>query len=130
MIELLTIVSMLALLEFIYFGFKVGGARATYDIKPPATTGNEIFERYYRVHYNTLEQLVVFLPSLWAFGYYVGEYWAAGIGGVYLIGRLIYFVTYVNDPETRDVGMAMSMIPCQILTVGALIGVIVHYFVN
>jgi hypothetical protein len=52
-----------ALLEFLYFGFAVGRARETYGIKAPATTGNEMFERYYRVQMNTLEQLIIFIPA-------------------------------------------------------------------
>ena len=126
--ELLTIISMLALAEFTYFGFRVGGMRGKYGIEAPATTGNEIFERYYRVHYNTLEQLIVFLPCLWAFGYYVGQYWAAGIGLVFLIGRIVYFMTYTKDPASRSIGVLLSMLPNWILLLGALIGAVVHYF--
>jgi hypothetical protein len=29
-----------------------------------AVTGNPIFERYHRVHQNTIENLVIFLPGL------------------------------------------------------------------
>ncbi len=116
--ELMTVITMLALLELVYFGAKVGAARGKYDIKAPATTGNEIFERHYRVHYNTIEQLMLFLPGLWAFGYYVGQYWAAGIGVVYLVGRLIYGAMYVKDPESRGIGTLFSVIPCWILIRG------------
>ena len=52
--QLLTIVTMLALIEFIWLGVRVGGARAKYSVPAPATTGDEMFERHYRVHYNTL----------------------------------------------------------------------------
>ncbi|MDG1305320.1 MAG: MAPEG family protein, partial [Pseudomonadales bacterium] len=84
--ELLTIVTLLALFEFVWLGTRVGMARGKFGVSAPATTGNEEFERHYRVHYNTLEQLVLFIPSLWAFGYYVGQFWAAGLGAIYLIG--------------------------------------------
>jgi len=126
--ELLTVVTMLALLEFVYFGMKVGASRGKFGIKAPATTGNEIFERYYRVHYNTLEQLVIFIPGLWGFGYYIGQYWAAGLGVVYLGGRLLYANFYYRDPEKRGTGMLLSVIPCWVLVLGALIGAVVHYF--
>ncbi|MEX2489812.1 MAG: MAPEG family protein [Pseudomonadales bacterium] len=120
--ELLAIISMLALIEFIIFGFQVGGARSKYGIDAPATGGNEMFERYYRVHYNTLEQLIVFLPSLWVFGYYVGQFWAAGLGVVYLIGRVIYAVLYIKEPARRAAGVLISMLPCWILVLGGLVG--------
>ncbi|MBV1879391.1 MAG: MAPEG family protein [Pseudomonadales bacterium] len=126
--ELLSIISMLALMEFVYFGMRVGMARGKYSVQAPATTGNEIFERYYRVHYNTLEQLVIFLPSLWAFGHYIGEPWAAGLGMVFIVGRVVYSVTYIKNPASRTVGTLLSMIPCWIMMVGALIGAVVQYF--
>lgn len=126
--ELLTVITVLALLEFVYFGIRVGGARGKYEIQAPATTGNEMFERHYRVHYNTLEQLIVFLPALWAFGYYVGQYWAAGLGALFIIGRLVYAISYVKEPASRGLGTMLSMIPSQIMLIGALIGAVVQYF--
>ena len=54
----------LALIEFIVFSMLVGRARAKYKIEAPAITGHPVFERYYRVHYNTLEQLVCFIPAM------------------------------------------------------------------
>lgn len=120
--ELLTIISMLALIEYIVLGARVGQARGKYQVAAPATTGNEMFERHYRVHYNTLEQLIVFLPSLWVFGYYIGQLWAAGLGVIYLLGRIVYAVSYVKDPARRGPGVLISMLPCWMLVLGALAG--------
>jgi uncharacterized membrane protein YecN with MAPEG domain len=122
--ELLSIITMLALLEFIWMSIRVGAARGKYNIKAPAIAGDEMFERHYRVHYNTLEQLVVFLPALWAFGYYVGEEWAAGLGCVYLVGRIIYAITYVKDPAKRGPGFLLSVLPAWILLLGSLVGAV------
>ncbi len=47
------IVTVLAVLQFLVFGFQVGGARGKYGVKAPATTGNEIFERVFRIQQNT-----------------------------------------------------------------------------
>lgn len=124
--ELLTIVTMLALIEVIVFGTITGLARTKYGVKAPATTGHELFERRYRVHYNTIEQLVIFLPALWTFGYYIGQYWAAGLGMIYVIGRIVYAVTYIKDPATRGAGTLLSVVPCWILVLGALIGAVVQ----
>lgn len=120
--EILAIVSMLAIVEYLVFGMMVGAARGKYGIDAPATSGNEMFERHYRVHYNTLEQLIVFLPSLWVFGYYIGQFWAAGLGVIYLLGRIIYAVLYVKDPARRAPGVLISMLPCWILVAGGLVG--------
>ena len=119
-VELLTIVTLLALFEFVWLGTRVGMARGKFGVSAPATTGNEEFERHYRVHYNTLEQLVLFIPSLWAFGYYVGQFWAAGLGAIYLIGRVIYALAYVKDPASRGLGMLLSVIPCYVMLLGGL----------
>jgi hypothetical protein len=43
------LVALLALLECFFFAYAVGKARETYQLKAPATTGNENFERYFRV---------------------------------------------------------------------------------
>ena len=120
----LTIVTLLAALEFIVFGLLVGMARGKYDVQAPATTGNEFFERQYRIHYNTLEQLIVFIPGLWAFGCFVDELWGAGIGLIYIIGRIVYARAYNNDPAARGTGMLMSVIPSYLLILGGLGGAI------
>ncbi len=70
----------LALIEFIVFGLLVARARVRCQVAAPATTGHPVFERYFRVQQNTLEQLIVFVPSVWLFGYYVSALWAAGLG--------------------------------------------------
>jgi glutathione S-transferase len=120
------IVTALALLQFIVFAFRVGKARETYAIKAPATTGNEIFERYFRIQQNTLEQLVMFLPAMYLFSRYWNPIWAAALGVVYLIGREIYAATYVKDPAKRSLGYALTALPIVILLVGGLIGAVLH----
>ena len=124
------IVTALALLQFVVFGFKVGAARGKYGVKAPATTGNEIFERHFRVQQNTLEQLVVFIPGLYIFGRYVNPLWATGLGVVYLIGRGIYSATYVKDPAKRSLGFGLTFLPTVILVVGGLIGAARQLFLS
>ena len=124
--ELVGAVTLLALLQFVVMGIMVGRARGLYGVKAPATIGHEQFERWFRVHYNTLEKLIVFLPSLWLFGYYVGQYYAAGLGGIYLVGRLLYAVTYTRDPATRGLGTLLSDLPMVIMLLGGLIAIILE----
>ena len=118
------IVILLAIVEYIVLGGRAGFARGRTGIKAPAVTGNEEFERHFRVHYNTLEQLIIFIPGIWFFAQYVDVLWAAGIGVVYLVGRAIYAISYVKDPESRAPGMMLSVLPCWILVLGALAGVV------
>ncbi len=115
------IVVALALLQFVFFGMAVGWARGKYKVAAPATTGNEVFERYFRVQMNTLEQLVVFVPSVLLFAQLRDANWAAGLGAVYLVGRVIYFVTYTRNPKGRGLGFMLTQLPNAILVVGVLI---------
>ena len=119
-----TIVVLVALLEYIVFMLAVGRARGTYGIKAPAVTGHEVFERYYRVQQNTIEQLVVFLPAVFAFAHLVGDRWAAGIGAVFVVGRLVYFRAYVADPRRRGPGALLTLLANVVLVAGALIGAV------
>jgi glutathione S-transferase len=121
---LVHIVVGLALAQFLFFCFAVGKARGTYKVAAPATTGNEMFERYFRVQMNTLELLVIFLPSILLFGQYFGSYTATALGVIYLIGRMIYFTSYVKDPKSRSMGYGLSALPVLVLLAGAIIGAI------
>jgi hypothetical protein len=116
------LVIIVALLEFVWFGIAVGKARETYSVKAPATTGNEMFERYFRVQMNTLEQLIVFIPAIVLFARYVEPRIAAGLGVVFLIGRFWYFRQYVRNPGKRTIAFAISYLPSLVLLAGALIG--------
>jgi glutathione S-transferase len=119
-------VTALALLQFIVFGFQVGRQRGKYGIKAPATTGNEVFERHFRVQQNTLELLVVFVPGLYLFANYFNPLWAAGLGVVYLIGRQVYAASYVKNPASRSAGYGLSFLPAVILIAGGLVGAVMH----
>jgi len=118
--------TLLALLQFFYFSFLVGKARNTYNIKAPAVTGHEIFERYFRVHMNTLELLIQLLPLLWIACEFkfVADYWIALLGVVYLIGRSLYQVSYVADPARRSAGFGLSSLPVLILYVIDAVGLV------
>jgi uncharacterized MAPEG superfamily protein len=119
---LLGFVTLLAVLEYALIGLLVARARGRYGIKAPATSGNEIFERYFRVQQNTLEQLLIFLPSLWVFGSYVSAPIAALLGLVFIVGRGLYLRGYVADPAQRSLGFLLSFAPSILMLLGGLIG--------
>jgi len=118
------LVALLALLECFFFAYAVGKARETYQLKAPATTGNENFERYFRVQQNTIEQMILFLPSLFIAAVYWPAQWVAALGAVYLIGRLVYYRAYVKDPRSRSLGFLLSSAPIILLVVAGAIGVV------
>jgi len=114
----------LALVEFFVFGTAVARARTRYHVPPPATTGNAEFERYFRVHMNTLEQLVIFLPSIVLFAHYLNAYVAAALGALFIIGRALYFQGYVKDPERRHFGFGVGGIATLVLLIGGIFGTV------
>ena len=122
--ELVIIVVVLALIQFIVFGILVGRARGKYNVSAPATSGDPVFERYNRVHMNTLEQLAVFLPSIFIYSYVGSPAVAAGLGVVYLVGRLVYLRSYIADPATRGAGFGMTALPSMFMLLASLFIVI------
>jgi glutathione S-transferase len=124
-IELITV---LALLQFLYFGILVGRARTRYGIKAPAVSGDATFERYYRVQVNTLELLVIFLPALWLASNHLEPLWIAALGVLYLVGRFIYLRGYVQAPEKRSLGFGLSALPILVLLGVDLIGSLLRLF--
>ncbi len=113
-----------ALMVYFVVTINVGRARAKYKIMPPAMSGNPDFERVVRVHENTLEQLVSFLPGLWIFSEFVSPVWAGAIGGVWVLGRIIYAWGYYQAAEKRVIGFAISSLTNMILLIGSLVGII------
>jgi glutathione S-transferase len=124
--DYVALVIVLAIIQYFFFVAMVGKARGKYSINAPATTGDKNFERVFRVQQNTLEQLIIFIPSLYLFALYVHALAAAGIGLFFLMGRAIYYKSYINDPSTRTVGMALGVFSYAILTIGALIGIVLN----
>jgi len=120
------LVTALALLQYLGFAMAVGRARGKYGVPAPAVTGQPDFERYLRVQQNTLECLIIVVPSLWLFARYVSDPWAAGLGVVYLIGRMMYFVGYTRAPAKRAAGYGVTALAMIALLVGALVGVVMQ----
>lgn len=116
------IIAMLAVIQFFYFSFMVGRAREKYGIKAPAISGNEEFERVFRVQMNTLEQLVCFLPALFVASQYWSPLFVALVGFVYLVGRALYRRAYVVDPGKRALGFLLTIVPTAILMLAGLAG--------
>ena len=120
------LVASLAVLQFFYFGIMVGRARARYGVKAPATSGNEHFERAFRVQMNTLEQLAGFLPAM----YIASQFWqppyVAAIGIVYLAGRFMYRRAYVADPKSRNPGFILTVTPTFIFLAIGIVGAVIR----
>jgi glutathione S-transferase len=120
-VEPVFIAILIALLEYLVFGALVGRARGRFGVRAPATVGHPEFERIYRVHQNTLEALIVFVPALWIFGLYVSPLLAAAFGAVFVIARAIYAVGYIKAAEKRSIGAGLSALTTGIVLLWALV---------
>lgn len=125
--EAVVIVTVLALVQYIYFGVQVGSVRGKSGVKAPAMSGDPVFERTNRVHQNTLEQLIVLIPVMWIYAHYVNPLWAAGFGAVYIVGRFIYSAAYRKDPANRSMGFMISLLPGAVMAIWVLAVAVMSY---
>lgn len=121
----LELVTLLALLEYSILGVMVGRARIKYGVEAPATTGNPDFERYFRVHENTLESLIVFLPAVWIFSLTVSYHFGVALGVLFIIARIIYASGYLSAAAKRAPGAIATAIINVILVLGSIIWIVV-----
>ncbi|NET44906.1 MAPEG family protein [Okeania sp. SIO2B3] len=125
--SLITVVSL-----FMYFvvTINVGRARSKYNIIPPQMTGDPNFERVLRVQQNTVEQIILFLPSLWLFSLSISPLWGAGIGTVWVVGRILFAWGYYQAAEKRALGFGISSLAIIALLIGALVGILLPLWKN
>ena len=117
---LVAIVTILALLLYFFMSLRVGQGRTKYGVAAPAITGHPEFERLFRVHANTLEWLVIFLPSLWLFALYWNDRFAAALGVVWIVGRWLYMTGYSKAASARSTGFGIQAFATGVLMFGAL----------
>ena len=121
--DLTALIILIALAQYVYFALRVGAARARYGVDAPHTSGDERWERLYRVQMNTLEQLIVFVPASMLFASYISARWAWLPGVVFILGRQLYAWEYVRNPKSRGPGMGITLLANAVLLIGALVGV-------
>lgn len=117
------LITLIILLQYNYFTIQVGRARGS-EIKAPAISGSELFERRLRVQLNTLEQLIVTLPAMWICAHFYRVDAAAILGTAFVVGRFLYSTTYVNDPSKRGPGFIIGFLANILLILASLWGVI------
>src|SRR5260221_14708699 len=115
-----SLVTALAVLLYVVLGINVSRARGRYSVPASAMAGDSAFERVFRVHQNTLEQLVVFLPSLWLFSTFVSPLWGGAIGLLWVLARIFYAWSYYRDPASRGPGFVIGEIFSLVLLLGGI----------
>jgi glutathione S-transferase len=123
-LPLTALATLLALGLYFYMSFQVGQARGKYGVPAPATTGDPTFERHLRVQMNTLEGMALFLPSLWMFAGFINDAIAAALALVWVIGRVIFMLSYIKDPKSRTMGFIIQFFVVVILFAGSAIAIV------
>ncbi|HJV42543.1 MAPEG family protein [Caulobacter sp.] len=117
---LVAIVTLVSLLVYVWMILRIPGARRRTGIDAPAMTGDPELERHIRIQANTVEWLVIYLPALWLFAIYWNDLFAAAMGVIWIIGRIVYALGYAADPKKRELGFTIQALATAILLFGAL----------
>jgi uncharacterized membrane protein YecN with MAPEG domain len=118
-------VTILAVLILLWAAIMVSRVRRRVGIAPPAMTGSPELDCALRVHGNTVEQFIMFLPALWLATLYFQGWVPPILGAVWCLGRIIYALTYKPAaPGNRFAGFALTIFPTLILLVLAIIGIV------
>ena len=119
-------VTLLVLLVYHWMMFKAGGARAKYNVDAPRTDGPDDYRRVYRAHVNTLEHMASFLPAMWIFALLISDMWAAALGLVWTVDRIVYALGYYSAAEKRFPGLAISFITAVVLILGSVVALVMN----
>ena len=122
--ELIYLITALMLLEYFVFTMLVGVVRGKTGIQAPDMTGDPLLERTVRVQMNTLEQLVVVIPTMFLFAMYVHVQVAAGLGALFVVGRILYYRGYVAEPSKRSLGFGLGFLATIVLLLGSVYGTV------
>jgi glutathione S-transferase len=114
------IVTLLASLVCFGMSAMVARTHARTGILAPTMTGDPLLERTIRGHLNTLEWIPIFLPSMWLFAIYWSPLWAAALGSLWIVGRIIYFIGYRAAAQKRFPGFFIQVCATFALLLGAL----------
>lgn len=116
------LITSLALVTYMVITINVGRARVKFNVQPPNTTGNPDFERVLRVQQNMVENMVPFLAGLWVFSLLVDAKIGAGLGAVWILGRILYAWGYYQAAEKRGPGFGIAVLVQFALMLGSLYG--------
>ena len=123
-------VTLFAILIAIGTAMLVARVRTKTGVLPPAMSGHPSVERALRVQGNTGESFIVFLPALWLAALYFQGWLPPIIGLIWCLGRIVYAVGYMSDPNRRHIGFGICMLSIFALIILAAIGIVQAWMVN
>ena len=116
--------TVLAILLTLILVGRVGYLRGRLKIDAPATAGHPQFERAFRIHANTVENLVLLLPLLWVASSFYGGQIPFWLGLLWVVSRVIYAFGYAQtNTQMRGPGAALGFIALIGLLVLSIIGI-------
>ena len=120
--EYVAIVVVAALAQYFWFAFSVAGLRERRGVPATRATDDEELIRAVRVHANTGEMLIIFVPMILLCGHFFHGPAAAGIGSVWLLARYLYKRGYMRDVASRIPGFLLGDAVLGLLALGTLYG--------
>ena len=123
--NLAAIDTLLAVLLTFILGGRVGQMRGRHKVQAPATTGHPDFERAFRTHMNTVENMVLMLPALWVASLTYGGQLPFWIGLAWVVSRVIYAFGYAqSNAQMRAPGAVIGFLSILALVVLGAIGLV------
>ena len=108
---LTTLTALTTIAQYQIFSLGIGLGRVSQDFPNTRTLSNEEFEDGYRVYINSLSSITVYLASLFLFAQLSGQdKVTAGLGGIYLLGRLWLLFSHVKNPKATKAGSPGAML--------------------
>lgn len=120
-----SLVTCFSLMLYSFLTFNVIHARHKFNIPAPAIGGNPDFERIFRAHQNTAEQMLLFLPSLWLATLNGPANVSGFIGLIWVAGRALYAYDYCLEASRRKYGYKISVTCSLLLLMIGLVGSLV-----
>lgn len=116
-----TIGTVLVIAFTFWLSYRSGAQRGKASLTPPAMTGNADYEIANRIHCNSTEQLVLFLPLAWLTALQIGDIWGAIACLVWIAGRALYMQAMSSDPSKRGTGMLITIAPTIVMALALLV---------
>jgi glutathione S-transferase len=121
--HLVAIDTLLAVLLALLASGRVSQMRVKHGIQAPATIGHPDFERAFRAHANTIENLILYIPLLWMAAFFYGGQIPFWVGLIWIVGRVLYVIGYSQgDTAKRRPGAMLSYASLAGLTVLVVLG--------
>ncbi|XP_068121119.1 arachidonate 5-lipoxygenase-activating protein [Hyperolius riggenbachi] len=128
-IDLLAIVTLMSVIQNIFFAYKVEIESKNQHSKSFQRTGSLAFEKVYTANQNCIDAYPTFLALLWCAGVFCSQTLAAFAGLMFLFVRQKYFVGYLGEKTQSTPGYIFGKRIIFFLFAMSVAGILNHYLV-